>query len=174
MISNHLSYLDIVIYWAVTPATFLAKKEVRNWPFFGFCAVLLKTLFINRTQKSDLKSVAISFKSAYEKGSGIIVFPEGTSTDGRQVKPFYSGVFEWAACNKIPTYTAKISYKTISGEPSERESVCWWGDMTLIPHIWGLLRLSKIHCILKFGSKAHVAGNRKVLKEETFQSILKL
>ncbi|MEM6261809.1 MAG: lysophospholipid acyltransferase family protein [Bacteroidota bacterium] len=94
-VSNHLSYLDIPAIGMVLRASFVAKKDVKNWPVFGFLSKMQQTAFIDRNRKAAIQEKT-SLSGMISDGKSLIIFPEGTSTDGREVLPFKSSLFSLA------------------------------------------------------------------------------
>lgn len=135
--ANHLSYLDIVVLASAQPLIFVAKSEVRNWPLLGWCARCGGTLFINRQRKADVASLALAFAPVIDEGVVLVLFPEGTSTGGDRVLPFMSSLLEPAAQNDWPVSAAWIGYHLDEG--SVANEVCYWRDMTFLPHFLNLL-----------------------------------
>ena len=139
--ANHSSYLDIPVLGAVTSGgVFVAKSEVADWPLFGFLARLSRTVFISRNG-SDAAQQRTLLATRMNKGASLILFPEGTSTDGSHVKHFKSSLF--AALEDV-TREAWVQPVSIvyarhkNGEAlrrAERENYTWFGDMTLAPHL---------------------------------------
>lgn len=165
LVSNHLSYLDIVVYAAVAPGRFVAKREVRGWPGVGLLAALAGTIFIDRTAPRDVLRVQGRLARAVEAGEGVLVFAEATSSPGREVLPFRPALLDWAARTGRPVHFASISYTTPPGAPPAHESVCWWGDMEFAPHVAALCRLPGIRASVQFGSAPIAGTDRRVLAE---------
>lgn len=163
LVTNHLSYLDIVILSAVTPGRFVAKREVRSWPGFGLLAAVGGSIFIDRTAPRDAVRVIDRLSEAVAGGDGVIVFAEATSSAGYTVLPFRPALLEWAARTGYPVHYASVSYRTPAGSPPAHESVCWWGDMTLGPHLLGLCRLPWIEVTIRFGADPIAEQDRKRL-----------
>src|SRR5208283_462562 len=92
--SNHLSYLDIIVLAAAQPMVFVAKSEIQQWPVFGRLTCWAGTLFVRRDRKSDVTKFNDAFTAVVSEGVVLGLFPEGTSSNGRQVLPFYSSLFE--------------------------------------------------------------------------------
>lgn len=143
-VSNHLSYLDIPVIGTVLRASFVAKKDVSSWPVFGFLSKLQQTAFIDRSRGAAVRESS-ALDSMIEAGKSLIIFPEGTSTDGRSVLPFKSSLFALALkdANKhvlIQPFTIKM--ESIDGkEPTTQEIIdiySWHRDMTteLPAHLW--------------------------------------
>ena len=148
--ANHLGYLDILVLAASTPVVFVAKREVRCWPVFGWFAQMAGTRFIDRENRGDVVRVAAELAPALAAGAGVVLFLEGTSTDGREVRPFRSSLLEPAAANGWPVVPAALSYSVPVGH-SVADEVCWWGDMTLAPHLLNLAALSQIDALVAWG-----------------------
>lgn len=94
LVCNHLSYLDILVLGATTPCIFVSKCEVRRWPVFGWFASLAGTLFLRREKKSAVARMTHEMRRAMNNGVLLVLFPEGTTSDGRDVLPFKSSLLE--------------------------------------------------------------------------------
>ena len=104
LISNHASYLDIIILGSLFKTSFVAKREVEKWPLFGILAKLQNTIFIDR-KISSLKIQENKIIKHLNKKKNLVIFPEGTSSDGNEVLPFKSSLF-----NIFKTYNFSIIY----------------------------------------------------------------
>ena len=145
-ISNHLSYLDIPILGSTFPLRFVAKSEVEFWPIFGFLSKLARTIFIKRNRSDSLiqKSKILNLLSSGDK---ILMFPEGTTSDGNRVLDFKSTSFSALENQKFLIQPIIISYSDLNGVPINRwlrPVIAWYGDMDLKPHILKLLSLRSI------------------------------
>lgn len=172
--SNHLGYLDIVLYWSVMDCVFLAKSEVAAWPGIGKIAKDLGTLFIDRGKKRDLKRVNTLVGEVLRDRQLLVVFPEATSTNGKALAPFKSGVFETACEIDSPISTAHIHYVTGENDPPAEDHVCWWGDASFVPHLVQLLNLSHIEAAIQFGSETVKTTDRKQAAKIAYAQILDL
>ena len=94
VVSNHLSWMDILVLQSILPGTFVAKTEVRRWPVVGYLAQACATIFVNRSSPRSARSMVDDTMAAVEQGYAVIVFPEGTSTDGKDLAPFHANIFE--------------------------------------------------------------------------------
>ncbi len=172
LVSNHLSYLDILIYGAALPCVFVSKAEVARWPFFGFTASQSGTIFIDRTSRASTQAVAqeIARRIAGPLSSSIpiLVFPEGTSTDGSEVHRFHSGLFEPAAASGAPVTAAAVRYVLEGGVP-ERE-LCWYGDEGFLPHLWKALAVPGFMAEVRF-SQPRIYADRRVAARETHAEV---
>jgi 1-acyl-sn-glycerol-3-phosphate acyltransferase len=163
LVSNHLSYLDIVVYAAGMPCRFVAKQEVRDWPVVGFLAWAVGTIFIDRTMKRDAIRVLDDLGSAVRDGDGVVVFAEATSTPGHTVLPFRPALLEWAARTGYPVHYASVEYRTPESSPPAHLAVCWWGDMTFGRHLVDLSRLPRIEATIRYGDAPIAERDRKRL-----------
>src|ERR1044072_4757195 len=163
LVSNHLSYLDIVVFAALTNCVFIAKSEVARWPVIGLLCRAMNTIFVDRGKRRDAARVNKIVEGALAQGRGVVLFAEGTSTQGATVLPFKSSLLEQAARAGFPVSYTALSYRAPAGEMPAHLSVCWWGEMTFLKHLFGLFRLSEIRASIVFGSETIREDNRKVL-----------
>ncbi len=172
LVSNHLSYLDILVYGSIVPVIFVAKAEVRRWPVWGILAAGGDTVFINRTAKRDILRVRSEMARALDRDDIVALFPEATSTPGDTIIPFRPPLLADAAANRTPVHWATISYATPPGEPSARNQVCWWGDLGLGQHLAGVMALKRVYCTVRFSDVPIVDGNRKALAAKLREAML--
>jgi 1-acyl-sn-glycerol-3-phosphate acyltransferase len=168
---NHLSYLDVLTIGAQGPVVFVAKSEVSRWPIIGRLARRLGTLFVVRDCRRDLVRVGGEMRAAVQGGQSIVLFPEGTSSNGRQVLRFRSGLLEAAVQNEWPVTPAFLGYRLDEADASVH--VCWWGTMTLLPHLWRLLRFREIRATLCFGDPI-LCRDRKELAQRLHEAVVRL
>jgi 1-acyl-sn-glycerol-3-phosphate acyltransferase len=161
LVSNHLSYLDIVVFGAAQPMIFVSKDDVRSWPIIGWMTRCAGTLYINRQRKSDVAEIAPAFAPVINQGMVLTLFPEGTSTGGDRVLPFMSSLFEPAVLNDWPVSPAWIGYALENG--SVADEVCYWRDMTFFSHFLNLLSKKSIQAKIVFDVPAPATVNRKQL-----------
>lgn len=166
IVSNHLSYLDIMVFSAATPVLFVSKKEVRGWPIFGLLAHLAGTRFLDRSRSSDAHRVRGEVQEALDQGCRMVVFPEGTSTNGDSVLPFKPALFE-AAVGRHDVTTAHISYTVSSG--AVENDVCYWGEMTFVPHLVRLLSKKWIVARVRFGPSTRFDDRKQAALETNRQ-----
>ncbi len=171
LVSNHLSYLDIAVYLSSVNGTFVAKKEMENWPVLGWIAKGLGILFIDRTKKSDVHRVNQQITDAMKRKQGIILFPEGKTSKGEEVLPFRPALLEHPVRAGMPVYYSSVTYRTGKGDAPAEQAVCWWGDEPLFAHARRLAGLKKIRCDLIFGEKPLKADDRKELGRELHREV---
>jgi len=170
--TNHLSYLDILVLASRLPVRFVAKTEVRRWPLLGPLCKGFGTLFIDRSDRRDIPRVLAEIEAALARGEGVIVFPEGTSSSGDEVRSFRSPLLAQAAHESMPVHAAALRYRTPDGEPPARDAVCWWGETPLFPHLLGLFRLSKVEAFVGFAPEPIVDEDRKRLAERLREAVV--
>jgi 1-acyl-sn-glycerol-3-phosphate acyltransferase len=158
VVSNHLSYLDIAFLAAAMPCAFVSKVEVSKWPYFGVAARAGGTLFIKRGSRASADAVAREIAARLMLGIPILLFPEGTSTDGAEVLRFHSGLYGPAVQAGAPITPVAIRYVAKGGIP-ERE-LCWFGDEGFLPHLWKTLRVPGFYAEIVFGEAATYADRR--------------
>jgi 1-acyl-sn-glycerol-3-phosphate acyltransferase len=163
LVANHLSYLDVVVLGALVPCAFVAKHEVASWPVLGFLARALGTMFVERENKRALAGLNQRLGARLARGETLVLFPEGTSTAGEAVLPFRPALLAPAVALGAPVAYAALRYATPRGARPASEVVCWWGDMTFVPHLLALLRLAWIEARVAFGSEPIAAPDRKEL-----------
>ena len=158
LISNHASYLDIIILGSLFKTSFIAKKEISKWPLLGILAKLQNTIFIDR-RVSSLKNQENKIIKHLNEKKNLVIFPEGTSSDGNRVLPFKSSlfnIFEKNLNSKILVQTITIVYKKINGIPMnriERKNITWHSNMDLIPNIFNVLKKLSIEVEVIFNDE---------------------
>lgn len=159
IVSNHLSYLDIFAFSAVAPCAFVSKDEIRSWPIIGRIASLAGCVFIDRADRSQAHLVQPQMKAALANGARLILFPEGTSSDGSNVLPFHSSLLEPAVAMQLPVAIAHISYSLSDGDPATE--ACYWGEMKMLPHAIRLLSKQRLEINLRFANQGQAFSSRK-------------
>jgi len=172
VVCNHLSYLDIPVLAAQQPLVFVSKSEVRRWPIIGWLTRCAGTLFINRGQKSDVARLAAEFAPVVDQGVALVLFPEGTSSDGAAVLPFRSSLLAPAASQGWTVTPAWIGYALDDGVAGDE--VCYWRDMTFVPHFLNLLSKKEIQARVAFGSPRAAGSDRKELARQLHAQVCEL
>lgn len=159
IVSNHLSYLDIVVFSSVCECVFVSKQEVKSWPGIGWIASLAGTIYIDRSRRTETQTVQADMQSALNSGLRLLLFPEGTSTDGSSVLHFHSSLFQPALELDAPITAAAVDYFIPDGDAA-REA-CYWGDMVLLPHLLNLFTKQSVQAAVRFSSEQQRFGDRK-------------
>jgi lyso-ornithine lipid O-acyltransferase len=166
LVSNHLSYLDIIPLFINLKCTFVAKKEVRSWPVLGFMVMTTGVIFVDRSRKRDVTRVNEILSDSLNNHQGVIVFPEGTTSAGNEILPFRPPLLEFPAASEIPVYYASIRYETDQerGDLPAEESVCFYGAREpLHTHIYKLAGNLRINCTIQFCENPITESDRKQL-----------
>jgi 1-acyl-sn-glycerol-3-phosphate acyltransferase len=172
-VANHSSYLDVLALGAIIPASFVAKADVARWPVIGPVAILQKTVFVERRAvRARDQNNALTTRLA--AGDSIILFPEGTSSDGTRVLPFKSSLFNVAEAalphGELLVQPISITCTAIDGLPVRRASrslYAWYGDMTLADHVWRVMQQGSLTIDVMFHAPVKLSdvGDRKRLAE---------
>jgi 1-acyl-sn-glycerol-3-phosphate acyltransferase len=167
-VANHCSWLDIVALGSVLPACFVAKGDVAKWPVINWVARLGRTVFVSRNKASvGREQNALSARLA--AGDNIILFPEGTTSDGSRILPFASSFLALAEAPARPhVQPVTLVYDGLDGLPvrrRDRPGIAWYGDMTLAPHFLAVARRRDIHATMILDAPIEPGNypNRKVL-----------
>ncbi len=151
LVANHLSYMDIFALYSTLDCVFIAKTEMDAWPVVGFLCRSVDTIFVNRESKRDSLRALNLISRAIDEGDGVVLFPEGTTSVGAEVAPLKPALLHWAARETQPVHYAAMTYATDDPHRPAHRSVCWWGDMALLPHVAELCRMRRFRAILTFG-----------------------
>jgi 1-acyl-sn-glycerol-3-phosphate acyltransferase len=170
--SNHLSYLDILIYSAIAPCAFVSKREVRNWPAVGWIATLAGSIYVDRTHRTGTHTIQPEIQAALSKGVRLVLFPEGTSTDGSGLLRFHSSLFQPAVDLQAPIFAASLTYSVPDGVAGT--DACWWGDMALFPHIINLLGKHSVTATVKFSADSFRFADRKKAAQQMHEEVERL
>jgi 1-acyl-sn-glycerol-3-phosphate acyltransferase len=115
--ANHISWLDVIAIGAVLPCWYVSKDEIRAWPFFGWMAAANDTLFLRRQSARAVYRMNAEIRTRLEQRQSVVVFPEGTTTDGTRVLPFYPALFQPAIDTAMPVLPLAISYFDATSAP---------------------------------------------------------
>lgn len=178
LIANHVSWKDILVLGSVADVAFIAKTEVRDWPIFGKLARLQKTVFVTREQKRSTGAQVNEIAERLAGGEIIVLFPEGTTSDGNRLLPIKSSLFGAAssAADQVPSQLVHvqpvaIAYTGIQGMAMgryHRPVAAWPGSIGLLPSLIGLVKAGAIEVDVTFGEAIpfRKGANRKALSIE--------
>lgn len=178
-VANHVSYVDIEALSAAVPTCFVAKREIADWPLFGWLAKLQRTVFIDR-RSSRVHGARDDLSRRLDEGENVVLFAEGTSGDGNRLKPFKSSLFSVAERTvhgrPLTVQPVSVAYIRLDGMPIGRQwrpFFAWYGAMDLAPHLWHLLGLGRVTVALIFHDPVTMAafGSRKALAAHCRQVI---
>lgn len=170
LVSNHITWLDIPVLSAVAPVSFVAKSEVAGWPFVSWLAKLQRTVFVERQRRGAVSQTTEEITGRLRNGDHIVLFAEGTSSDGNQVLPFRTSLFAAAKPSGqdsadlergISVQTLSIAYTHLHGLPlgrSRRPLVAWYGDMEMADHAWDLFKHGPLDVAIHVGEPVELAA----------------
>ena len=166
--SNHLSYLDILVYAAVLPCVFVSKREVARWPAIGWFARAGGTIFVDRQSRTGTGEVTRQIASVFEQGVPVLLFPEGTSTDGSMVQRFHPSLLEPAVQRDAEMIAAAIGYRALDAH--ERD-MCWYGDAAFTPHLLRAMTRRGIRAEVEFYPSPAAHRERKAAAIELREQV---
>jgi 1-acyl-sn-glycerol-3-phosphate acyltransferase len=172
LVCNHLSYLDIVVLAALVPCVFVAKSEVQRWPVFGWFARMAGTVFVERERRVRAAHAVSEIEAALNAGALVVLFPEGTSSGGHTVLPFKSSLLEPAAQPSRTLTAGLLQYQLADGDASEE--VCYWKDMTLLPHLLNLCGKRAVQASVHFKPWREGHADRKQLARQLHAEIVRM
>ena len=173
---NHVSWMDIIVLSALTPLSFIAKKEVNSWPGLGLLARLQRTVFIDRDRRQSTGSSRDEIQERLKAGETLVLFAEGTSSDGFRVLAFKSAYFAAAESADVVVQPVTLVYRGHWGVPMMRRRrpfFAWYGDMDMGPHLWQALAQGPIEVdvICHKPLTLAEAGNRKALARQAEEAV---
>jgi 1-acyl-sn-glycerol-3-phosphate acyltransferase len=180
-VSNHVSWLDIIVLGSTGPLCFIAKSEIANWPLFGTFARLQRSIFVDRSKKHGTGKVNKTIAKTLSAGDPVVLFGEGTSSDGNRVLQFRSALLgglrdAMEENSRGFVQPVSIAYRKFHGIPMgrpNREIAAWYGDMDLIPHLLRVLKEGAIDVTVAFGKVLEVAhaDDRKALSRNVESAV---
>ncbi len=187
ILSNHVSWLDICVITALAPVVFVAKSEVARWPVFGWLAKLQRTIFINRQARHQTGAATREIAGRLLDGDAVVLFAEGTSSDGIRVLPFRSSLVG-AVHHALGTGThhthvtvqpMSLAYVGFGGLPMGRglrQRVAWYGDADLIPHLLHLLASGAVDVTVSWGEAVayDISADRKAIARDSEKSVRRM
>jgi 1-acyl-sn-glycerol-3-phosphate acyltransferase len=181
IIANHVSYVDGIILGSIFPIVFVSKREVKRWPIVGQWNTLGGAIFINRQHKEQVGLLVAEMKRKLQQEANLLLFPEGTSTNGEKMLPFQTVPLAAPLRNRSIIVPVTLAYKSIEDMPVtmvNRDRVYWHGDMDFVTHFWRLLGLRGVEALVTiqpriecFRYKDNSAG-RKKLAEDCYHRVL--
>lgn len=174
LVTNHLSYVDVLVLAARLDPFFIAKLEIRSWPLFGLLARTVGTIFVDRELRRDVLRVNRLIASVLAQGYGVVLFPEGTSTQGYEVAEFRSSLLDYPARDGMPVHAAALHYRTPAGEIPAHLGISWWGDAPFLPHAVQLLGLRSFEAVVRFSPRTVTSSDRKQLAELAHAAVVEV
>ncbi|HEY7285282.1 MAG TPA: lysophospholipid acyltransferase family protein [Vicinamibacterales bacterium] len=171
VVSNHISWLDILALHATCHCRFVAKSNVRRWPLIGRLATAAGTFYVDRESRQDARRMVQRVANALTDGEIIAVFPEGTTGDGRDVLPFHSNLIQSAILAEAPAQPVSLQF--IDGRSGELcDTVSYMGEDSLVASIWRTMGLVDVRAVVTFGAPEFAQGrNRRAWAEDLRREI---
>ena len=181
IIANHVSYVDGIVLGSIFPILFVSKREVKGWPVVGQWNTLCGTIFINRQRKERVGSLVEEMLGKLKQEANLLLFPEGTSTNGERMLPFQTVPLAAPLRNRSIIVPTTLAYTSIDDGPisaANRDRIFWYGDMDFISHFWKLLALRSIEALVTIRPKIEClrypdnSAGRKKLAEDCYNRVL--
>ena len=171
LVSNHLSYVDIIVLFKELNTTFVAKSEVADWPVLGFIAKSIGIVFIDRKNRMDISRVNREISAKVSSDRGLTLFPEGTTSPGAKILRLRPSLLEYPATSELGAHYCCLHYSIDSGKQLAHEIVSWWGDAPLHTHLFRLAKETSITAEITFGQNILHDSDRKRLAEKLHQKM---
>ncbi|MEX0752770.1 MAG: lysophospholipid acyltransferase family protein [Xanthobacteraceae bacterium] len=162
IVANHVSWADIVVISSLAPVAFVAKREVAGWPLIGSAARAQRTIFVDRARRHQTAAAVAEIVQRLNEGTPVVLFAEGTSSDGNRVLPFRSALLgaardalaQTAPTQRILVQPLSICYTRSQGLPMGRRRrplVAWYGDLDFVPHLRNFIRRGAVDAVVSWG-----------------------
>ena len=179
IISNHVSYTDILVLSSVHPFVFITSTDMAATPVLGDITRMGGSLFTNRDKHASLPKEISNFADALSQGFDLVLFPEGTSTNGQTIMEFRKSLFQTSIIAQKPLLPICIKYKTLDGKlietQAQRDVVCWYGEMFFAPHFWEIIgHLVEVEVTVLEAIPFDVSINRQQLCDEVYKQLLEV
>lgn len=181
IIANHMSYVDGIVLGSIFPIVFVSKKEVRSWPIVGLWNILCGTIFIDRQHKQEVGLLVEEMAAKLKQEANILLFPEGTSTNGERLLPFQTVPLAAPLRSRSIIVPTTIAYKSVDDRPvtaANRDLIYWYDEMDFITHFWKLLSLRGVEVLVTIQTKVECfrypdnSAGRKKLAEDCYNRVL--
>jgi 1-acyl-sn-glycerol-3-phosphate acyltransferase len=174
LVANHISWLDITVIHAARYCRFVSKSDIRQWPLVGALATGAGTLYIERASRKDALRTVHAMADAMKNGDVVAIFPEGTTSDGRELLPFHANLIEAAIQAQAPVQPIALRFEDArTGETSF--APCYIGDDTLVGSMWRTLTAPSCAAVLHFGEPQYALGrDRRTWAKDLRQEIAAL
>ncbi len=186
VVANHISWIDIIAIGSVADLTFVARQEIKEWPFVGFFSRLQKTIYVNPSQKKAALNATNEMARRMVDGGAVCLFAEGRSDTGTHVMPFRSGLVAAAqtalidaGAKHVAIQPVTIAYTHLQGLPitrPERTLICWIKSKTIRENVWDILMSGTKNVTVSFGKPMPLAegSNRKAITQEAENEVRRM
>jgi lyso-ornithine lipid O-acyltransferase len=181
VVSNHMSYLDVLLYSAARPFVMVSKTEVRSWPLIGWITAQAGTIYVQRAdvkggQTQTRDEVNAKMAEAFRRGLPVLFYPEGTTSDGAEILPFRRGLYNSVVCDRVPMKVAAVRWELTKPNPgaSVAENICFVGDAEFGPHLFSFLGLRGVKVKVRFGSETVQGEDRFALARNSREMMIEM
>jgi 1-acyl-sn-glycerol-3-phosphate acyltransferase len=181
VVSNHMSYLDVLLYSATRPFVMVSKTEVRGWPLIGWITAQAGTIYVERAdvkggQKQTHAEVNAKMAEAFRSGLPVLFYPEGTTSDGSGVLPFRRGLYNSVVYDRVPMKVAAMQWELTQPNPGAcvAQDVCFVGDAEFGPHLFNFLKLRGVKVRIKFGAQVVQGDDRFALARNSHEMMVEM
>ncbi len=176
IVSNHMSYIDIMLLSSIIPCVFVTSVDMQETPFLGPMAEMGGSIFVERRNRGQIDRDIGVMSQTLRDGLNVVVYPEGTSTDGQKLLPFKKSLLMSAVESGRDILPIALKYVEINGQPFSpvvADNVCWYGEMTFAPHLLGVMGLTNLKVHIEFLKPIRVSkdSTRRDLSELAFDAI---
>lgn len=155
---NHLSWLDVLVLLVALPeSALISKQDVARWPLIGHIVRASDTVLVERVPTRTLMRAIAQVTARLTRGQSVVLFAEGTTSDGSRVLPFKSPFFEAAVRAGVPVVPVSLRASTGRGGPAPAHHVCWWGDDSLVAHLPRVAGTRQIRYAVRLGDPLHLS-----------------
>jgi 1-acyl-sn-glycerol-3-phosphate acyltransferase len=164
IVGNHLGILDIFVLSSIHPSLFVTSVDMRETPGLGFLTEMGGCLYVERRNRSTVSENIIEIREALKQKFSVVIYPEGTSTNGERVLPFKKSLLVAAAGTGVPILPVIVNYRKVNGEPMShkwRDHIFWYGDHGFFPHVIRLFGLRSIDVDLEFEKEMMVHSEQE-------------
>lgn len=174
LVANHISWLDIVVIHAARHCRFVSKSDIRDWPLVGLLATGAGTLYIERTNRKDALRMVKDMATAMQEGDVVAIFPEGTTSDGRDLLPFHANLIQSAIQAQAPVQPMSLQF--VDAQTGEITlAPCYIGDDTLLGSMWRTLKAPSITAVVHFGGLQQADGrDRRTWAHDLREEVIRL
>jgi 1-acyl-sn-glycerol-3-phosphate acyltransferase len=178
LVGNHMSYMDILVECTIQPSVFVTSVDMGHVPVLGKLAALGGSVFVERRHRGQVDQDLKAMSDVLREGFNVMIFPEGTSTDGKQILPFKKSLLMSAVEAGVDILPVCLKYTEINGEPfspANADTICWYGDMTFTPHFLKLMTIKSLKAEVHFLEPIPVSkdSTRNELAEKAYLAIHK-
>jgi 1-acyl-sn-glycerol-3-phosphate acyltransferase len=181
IIANHTSYLDGIVLGSMFPIVFVSKREVKSWPIIGQWTTLCGTIFVNRQNKGLVGDLVGEMNAKLGAEANILLFPEGTSTNGERLLPFQTVPLAAPLRSRAIIVPVTLVYTRVEDEPvsiRNRDLIYWYGDMDFVSHFWKVLGLRGMEILVTIQPRIDCSryednsAGRKRLAQDCYDRVL--